>query len=53
MSKSIRKYGILVLVAMMVMTSCMDKNARKNNYPTPNVNFVLPVGDVYTIDTLW
>ena len=52
MFKSIRKYGILVLVAMMVLTSCMDKNARKNNYPTPNVNFELPVGHVYTIDTL-
>ena len=52
MLKSIRKYGILVLVAMMMMTSCMDKNARKNNYPVPGVDFTLPVGDVYTIDTL-
>ena len=52
MFKSIRKYGILVLVAMMVLTSCMDKNAKKNNYPTPNVNFNLPVGHVYTVDTL-
>ena len=52
MFKSIRKYGILVLVAMMALTSCMNKNARKNNYPTPNVNFNLPVGHVYTIDTL-
>ncbi len=52
MFKSIKKYGILVLIAMIVMTSCMDKNARKNNYPTPGVDFTLPVGDVYTIDTL-
>lgn len=52
MLKSIKKYGILVLIAMVVMTSCMDKNARKNNYPTPDVNFELPIGHVYTIDTL-
>ena len=52
MLKSIKKYGILVLIAMLVLTSCMDKNKRKNNYPTPNVNFELPVGQVYTIDTL-
>lgn len=52
MLKSIKKYGILVLIAMVVLTSCMDKNARKNNYPKPDVDFTLPVGDVYTIDTL-
>lgn len=52
MLKSIKKYGILVLVAMVVLSSCMDKNARKNNYPTPGIDFTLPVGDVYTIDTL-
>ena len=52
MLKSIRKYGILVLVAMVVLSSCMDKNARKNNYPVPGVDFTLPVGQVYTIDTL-
>ncbi len=52
MFKSIKKYGVLVLIAMIVMTSCIDKNKRKNNYPTPNVNFELPVGHVYTIDTL-
>lgn len=52
MLNSIKKYGILVLVAMVILTSCMDKNARKNNYPVPNVDFTLPVGDVYTIDTL-
>lgn len=37
---------------MVIFTSCMDKNARKNNYPVPNVDFTLPVGYVYTIDTL-
>ena len=52
MFKSIKKYGILVLIAMIVMSSCMDKNRRKNNYPVPGVDFTLPVGDVYTIDTL-
>ena len=52
MLKSIKKYGILVLIALFVLTSCIDKNRRKNNYPTPNINFDLPVGDVYTIDTL-
>ena len=52
MFKSIKKYGILVLIAMIVMTSCMDKNKRKNNYPTPGVDFTLPVGHFYTIDTL-
>ena len=52
MLKSIKNIGILVLIAMVVMTSCMNKNARKNNYPTPDVNFELPVGHVYTIDTL-
>ena len=52
MLKSIKKYSILVLIAVFVLTSCIDKNQRKNNYPTPNINFELPVGDVYTIDTL-
>lgn len=52
MLKSIKKYGILVLIAMLVLTSCMNKNARKNNYPTPDVDFELPIGHVYTIDTL-
>ena len=52
MLRSIKKYSILVLIAVFVLTSCIDKNQRKNNYPTPNINFELPVGDVYTIDTL-
>ena len=52
MLKSIKKYGILILIAMVMLTSCMNKNARKNNYPVPGVDFTLPVGDVYTIDTL-
>ena len=52
MLKSIKKYGILVLIAMVVLTACMNKNARKNNYPVPGVDFTLPVGHVYTIDTL-
>ena len=52
MLKSIKKFGILVLIATVVFASCIDKNARKNNYPVPNVDFTLPVGYVYTIDTL-
>lgn len=52
MLKSIKKYGILLLVAVVVLSSCIDKNKRKNNYPTPDVNFTLPIGKVYTIDTL-
>lgn len=52
MLKSIRKYGILVVMAMMALTSCMDKHAKENNYPVPGVDFNLPIGDVYTIDTL-
>ena len=52
MFKSIKNYGILVLIAMVLMTSCIDKNKRKNNYPVPGIDFNLPVGDVYTIDTL-
>ena len=37
---------------MVVLSSCIDKNKRKNNYPTPGIDFTLPVGHVYTIDTL-
>ncbi len=51
MTNLIKKYGVLILLAMFAMTSCMDKNARENNYPG-NGNYDLPVGDVYTIDTL-
>ena len=39
-------------MAAVVLTSCIDKNQKENNYPTPGINFELPVGDVYTIDTL-
>jgi len=52
MIKSMKKYSILVLLAMAVLTSCIDKNAKKNNYPVPGVDFNLPIGRVYTIDTL-
>ena len=52
MLKSIKKYGILVFMAAAVLTSCIDKNQKENNYPTPGIDFELPVGDVYTIDTL-
>ena len=52
MLKSIKKYGILVLIAMVVLTACINKNQRKNSYPVPDVDFTLPEGDVYSIDTL-
>ena len=52
MLRSIKKYGILLLTAIVFLTSCVDKNARKNNYPVPGTDFTLPVGHVYTIDTL-
>jgi len=52
MLKSIKKYGILLLLAMVVFSSCVDKNARKNNYPVPGTDFTLPVGQVFTIDSL-
>ena len=42
----------MALLAMVALTSCMNKNARKNNYPKPSTDFTLPVGKVYTIDTL-
>lgn len=52
MLKSMRKYGILVLMAVTMLFSCVDKHAKENNYPVPGVDFTLPVGRVYTIDTL-
>lgn len=49
--KSIIKYGVFALLAMILVASCVNKNARKNNYPAPNIPEP-PVGKVYTIDTL-
>ena len=51
----IMKYGFLALFVLAMMSSCMDKNARKNNYPAPNIPEP-PVGKVYTIfqlDSIW
>jgi hypothetical protein len=47
----IMKYGFLALFVLAIMSSCMDKNARKNNYPAPNIT-PPPVGTVYTIEDL-
>lgn len=47
----IMKYGFLALSVLVMMSSCMDKNARKNNYPAPNIALP-PVGTVYTISDL-
>lgn len=49
------KYGFLALFVLAMMSSCMDKNARKNNYPAPNIT-PPPIGTVYTIhdlDSIW
>jgi len=48
MFKNIKRYGLLILVVAMTLCSCVDKNARQNNYPAP----VIPepaVGKVFTI----
>ena len=50
MSK-IMKYGLLALLVAGMMSSCMDKNARKNNYPAPTIPEP-PVGRVYTVSEL-
>ena len=53
--KKLLKYSLLVLFIAGVLSSCMDKNARKNNYPAPNIT-PPPVGTVYTIhdlDSIW
>lgn len=42
----------MLLLAMLILSSCVDKNAKKNNYPLPGTDFTLPVGQVFTIDTL-
>ena len=49
--KKLLKYSLLVLFIAGVLSSCMDKHARKNNYPAPNIQEP-PVGTKYTIDTL-
>lgn len=49
--KKLLKYSLLVLFVAGVLSSCMNKNARKNNYPAPDIT-PPPVGRVYTIDTL-
>ena len=45
------KYGFLAMFVLVVLSACMDKNARKNNYPAPNIT-PPPVGRVYTISEL-
>ena len=46
------KYGFLALFVLAMMSSCMDKNARKNNYPAPDIPEP-PVGTVFTMDSLY
>ena len=49
--KSITKYGIFALMGVILLASCVNKNARKNNYPTTEVAEP-PVGQPYTIGEL-
>lgn len=49
--KKIFKYSLLVLFVAGILSSCMDKNARKKNYPAPVISEP-PVGTVFTIDSL-
>lgn len=49
--KKIFKYGLIILFAAGVLHACMDKNARKNNYPAPNISEP-PIGTVFTMDSL-
>ena len=48
----IMKYGFLALFVLAMMSSCMDKNARKNNYPAPDIPEP-PIGTVFTMDSLY
>lgn len=51
MLKNITRYGLLILAAAIMMSSCVGKNARNNNYPAP----VIPepaVGTVFTVGQL-
>ncbi len=55
MLKSILRYSILSLMIIGMMSSCVKKNARQNNFPEPPYK-PLPAGDTITIDsilTLW
>lgn len=48
MFKNIKRYGLLILVAAMTLSSCVKKDARQNNYPAP----VIPepaIGTVFTV----
>ena len=47
----IMKYGFLAMFVLVMLSACMDKNARENNYPAPNIPEP-PVGRVYTIAEL-
>lgn len=51
MFKNIKRYGLLILIAAMTLSSCVKKDARYNNYPAP----VIPEpaeGVVFTIGQL-
>ena len=45
------KYGFLALSMVVLLGSCINKNARKNNYPAASVQLP-PEGIVYTINDI-
>lgn len=50
--RKILKYSLIVLSIAGIMISCMDKNARKNNYPAPNIPEPA-IGTLFTMDSLF
>lgn len=51
MLRSILRYSILSLMIIGMMSSCVKKNARQNNFPEPPYK-PLPAGDTITIDSI-
>jgi len=51
MIKSVFRYAILSLMVIGILSSCVKKNARENNFPEPPYK-PLPAGDTITIDSL-
>lgn len=48
MFRNIKRYGLIILVGITALCSCVDKNARDNNFPAPVIPEP-PVGEVLTI----
>ena len=48
MFKNLKRYGLMILIAAVTLSSCVNKDARHNNYPAP----VIPepaAGTVFTV----